>query len=272
MNGDHRGYGRVRINGYVLPIARPQHYEFDPTRGLTTVQEWESAGQNLDGRANQFIREGKGFSYNRNAVRSRLVMTASNAQLNFPEVATDTWQILANEASKDVRELPAVADLPEGLYSEIVNQVTTFKAGESTTDQFEPVGDYDSGSLDVASTVFDLMIKGQDHFAFSQYVVKHTTSVSNAASGNVSDNNVECIYTTGQLLGEVSSSSSWRYPMPGRLQTKISNIGVPSFKGGYVWGWRKLPSTETTGANFRIEISTEYWLDQWSTFYYGLAA
>jgi len=272
MVGDLPSFGSVRINGYRMPISRPQDYEYDPTRGLTVTQEWEGAGpDSLDGRARRFISERKAFRFSKNKTRSRLVMTASNSQLGYPEVSTDTWQILANEVSKDIRELPVVASLPENLYTNISNQATEWKAGDSIFDTFQPPTGLSGDDLAAANIIFDLLIKGQDQFAFSQYVLKHTTSVSNAAVANVSDFGVGAIYTTSQLLNEVEDSSSWTYPLPGRLSAKIGSISSPATKLNYLWGWRKLPSTETTTANFRIEISTEYWLDQWSTFIYFTA-
>ena len=59
--------------------------------------------------------------------------------------------------------------------------------------------------------------------------------------------------------------------MPARLVYKIQNLPSPVTVSGYLWGWRKLPSTETSAAGNRVEITTEYILDQWSTVLYQAA-
>jgi hypothetical protein len=51
--------------------------------------------------------------------------------------------------------------------------------------------------------------------------------------------------------------------MPGRMVYKLQNLVAPTAKTDYIWGWRKLPSTETTTSGNRVEITTEYWLEQW---------
>ena len=79
------------------------------------------------------------------------------------------------------------------------------------------------------------------------------------------------IYTTAQLLNEVTNPNLWSFPLPGRLQTKLQNIPAPAGVANFLWGWRKLPSTEITVPGNFIEITTEYWLEHWSTFYYTAA-
>jgi hypothetical protein len=55
------------------------------------------------------------------------------------------------------------------------------------------------------------------------------------------------------------------------LQNKINSIAAPPVVDDLLWGWRKLPSTETTAANNRVDISTEYWLAAWSKLLYAAA-
>jgi hypothetical protein len=55
------------------------------------------------------------------------------------------------------------------------------------------------------------------------------------------------------------------------MVNKLQGLAAPPAQPDYLWGWRKLPSTETTTAASRIEITTEYWLEQWSLYYYQTA-
>ncbi|MGN6552317.1 MAG: hypothetical protein ACTHLW_01090 [Verrucomicrobiota bacterium] len=114
--------------------------------------------------------------------------------------------------------------------------------------------------------------KGQDAYASPQYVLRHTTNCSANSTNNISDINVDRLYTTSQLISEASDATLWIQPIPTRLKNKILTIptqsAAPTESSYYLWSWRKLPSTETLTANNRIEINTEYVLDLWSTLRY----
>ncbi len=113
-----------------------------------------------------------------------------------------------------------------------------------------------------------LNFRGSTDYQRQQYVLRHTTNVSNRWQTNVSDFNVDYIYSTGSLLSECQNTGLWILPLPARLAFKIGQIPVPQFRDNYFWGWKKGASTETTAANNRIDISTEFVLEQWSVDYY----
>ena len=119
-----------------------------------------------------------------------------------------------------------------------------------------------------AGYLAELLLAGTTHYAFGQWVLRHTTNVSNAFAANIADLNVERCYTTFQLLTEVQNPSLWTFPMPARMAYKLNAIAAPASQADYQWGWRKLASPETTSANNRLEITTEYWLAQWHMFLY----
>jgi hypothetical protein len=119
------------------------------------------------------------------------------------------------------------------------------------------------GAAADAALLFNLLTRGITHYATSQYVLRHTTNVSNVYAANIADAYVEYVYTVAQLLTEIGASGGWTFPCPGRLQYKIQTIPTPAARSNFLWGWRKLASTEVTSATNRIEISAEYWLGQW---------
>lgn len=122
--------------------------------------------------------------------------------------------------------------------------------------------------------VYNLALNGQSHFQYSIYACRHTTNAPAYWSRNVADFNVNCILTPAQFLSEVTNSFYWYFPMPARLQYKLSlassNLinSIPT-RANYLIGWLKGPSGEATTGRGRIEISTTYELDQWSTDLYG---
>src|SRR5947207_16022490 len=110
---------KPEINGTVQPVRSEISTHYDPTKGYTTTQEYESAGDNLNGLAVQARTAGMGFSLDANARKSRLVMTTTGAAPGFPEKATSTWQLYTNDYQKDIRESPAAIGLGPVLMSKI---------------------------------------------------------------------------------------------------------------------------------------------------------
>jgi hypothetical protein len=265
-----------KINGTLEPVRQPAEVKFDPTSGTTVRQPWESAGDNLNSMAQSLFGSRIAYEFTRSPTKSRLVAEASGGIAGYPDVVVDTWQVLANEIQKDVREsqLGLAIENYDAAHAGAGTTIGYVKRDVDLFNQGKGPGSPapDAGIITQAAQLFRLLIKGTTHFATGQYVLKHTTSVSNQFGGNISDFNIECIYSTAQLITEISNPNLWIFPCPGRLQTKILNIVAPPAHSEYLWGWRKLPSTETTAAGYRIEISTEYWLEQWSTVLYNLAS
>jgi len=115
-------------------------------------------------------------------------------------------------------------------------------------------------------------LNGQTHYQDSTYSVRHTTTAPAYWSANVSDKNVNCIYSTILLLSELQNTDFWYYALPGRLAYKISASSsqiygrLPSSvqsRAGFMWGWLKSPFGEATTGRNQIEIQGSYVLDQW---------
>lgn len=256
-----------KINGTLSPVPQTPEVRYDPTRGIWYRLAWESAGDNLESIALQCQAARVGYEHTKSGHKSRLIAEAGGSQLGYQDVLADNWQILANEIQKDVREHPfalAMEESAAGMIGKVENDVTLYNQGKGS-------GDPDwidiSGNAS-AVLLFNMLVRGTTHYALGQYVLRHTTSVSQGYAANISDLNVEKTYTTTQLLAEVTNGALWIYPLPPRLVYKLQNIAAPAARTNYLWGWRKLPSTEVTAAGNRIEISTEYWLEQWHTTLY----
>ena len=257
------------VNGTFAPIRKPLKVTYDPSRGQQVIAEWESAGDNLTGIAASYQASRIQYDLTRSGAKSTLIAVASGGQAGVPDVSIDTWQVMANEIQKDLREHPAFqameASYP-GTIGYVVRDVALYNQGQAPGSPAP-----DPTVYDTYSQMFQLLIRGVTHYALGQYVLRHTTNVSNVYQANVSDLNVWRVYTTAQLLIETGSTKGWVYPLPGRLSAKLQAIPAPAAQTGYVWGWLKKPSTESTTASNRIEISTEYWLEQWASILYPSA-
>lgn len=255
-----------RINGSLEPSRQKTRVNYDPQRGMTVTEEWEVAGDNLAGLAQQAVNDRIAFDYEPHAKKSSLVTTASGGQAGFPELSIDTWQLLCNETSRDLREHPIIQALrfsDADRYQEILQSVKDYEdEGPAAVDAALFT------DSDVGSELFRHLIHGVTSYQLGQYVLRHTTNVSNRYDDNVADQGVETIYTTAQLLFEITNASYWVFPCPGRLVNKIDNMENQFDTDGFMWGWRKLPSQETSAAGNRIDISQEYWLGGWSLLAY----
>lgn len=258
----------IRINGTLQPARQPVKVGYDPERGLHITIPWESAGNNLGALALGYQQQRVAYEWEGTDRKSMLIASASGGQLGIPDVTTDTWQILGNEIQKSVTEHPDI----QVMETSFPGTIGYIKRDVELVEQGLPVGDPapDPGAAPLSGYLFYSLKIGQTHYALGQYVLRHTTNVSNQYDTNVSDFNIERIYTTSQLIGEVTTG--WTFPLPGRMVNKIQNLAAPTAVSGHLWGWRKLPSTEITTAGNRIEITTEYWLEQWNiAFIYKLA-
>jgi hypothetical protein len=261
--------GRVIINGTLGQIAEPMEVDFDPVRGLIIHQRIKSAGDNLGGWANLFINEGIAFRWRRSPALSTIDYTFSGGALGFPDNAQTNWQLLGNEVQYTVYE-SNLAKALEPLAPPVDTEGEQFIGGVASVKQAVETGtkfsDYEEFLSDDAAILwkqlYGLASMGQTHFAAGQYVLKRSYSISNFFTGDLpNEENVEKIITPSAIL---------TYGMPAPIAHKIESI--PAFDHeGYLWGWRQLPSTMTTQAQNRIDVSTEWWLADWNLLLYDPA-
>ena len=182
----------------------------------------------------------------------------NSAQQQF---TIDTWQIVGNDLSVDIYSNPKI----NGLVSD--EQMALIR--DFLSQDAKPADAFADPALTSLSAIvkryYSLYQRGSTDYRRGQYVLRHTTNAPSRWGVNVSDIGVEKIYEPAELLSEAQSSALWFYPLPGRLGYKIANIPAPTARANHQWGWLKGPSTETTAANNRIDIQTEYTLELWST-------
>ena len=112
--------------------------------------------------------------------------------------------------------------------------------------------------------------RGRTNYAHGKYTLKHTTIAPQTYQANVTDFNVEKIYSIPQLLSEAQSSSLWILPLPGYLAYKILAYPVPvNMSPNYQWGALKMRANAVLCAKGRIEISQEYLIDAVAVPTYG---
>lgn len=262
--------------GSGLAIRQPDRITWDPSKGLVRYKVYASIdADDIEVLAAEARTWSQPYTIRSSGTTHTIEIETSESTGTGPVediVPIDRWEMPANEIQKTIWEHNKLLEIP----TEAVNLAKKYvDDGKSWDDLVEEEVDLlatltETQMLDLAEA-FDLASRQQDHFPLGQYVLRHVTNVAAGYNSNVSDSNVERLYTTEQLLAEVTDPVWWTVPLPPRLVYKIEHLAAPTARTGFLWSWRKLPSAESTAANGRIEISTEYWLEQWSTWLYGLA-
>lgn len=257
--------GPIEYRGTLVPQEQNYEYDYDPSTGGKQTYEFDTFSDAAAiALANSNISARIATKYRRTHGSCTVVISDSN----FPGI--DTWQVLANESSKSRWDAPAMLRiLKYGDGTDFYgNQIQILKhAVDNKTKWSELVSSIDGSitgaDLAYLSNVYNLILRGSDAYPFSQYVLRHTTNVGNGYASNIADSNVDRVYTVAQLLGETQDAGLWIFPLPGELQYFIQHITAPASQNGYLWGWLKRSATRTTAPFNRIDLTTEYWLEQW---------
>jgi hypothetical protein len=261
------------INGTLLPQLQEITYDFGPATGYLVRSQYEGASQTAMLALQQDeVRGGVAcaLTYHRGG---KVSLGVNDSTLQY---AIDVWEIVDNKENPSGFAHPSVLsilnayDNPTAIIAALKDILATNADYDATTnaallalsdDDFNTLGDFEV-----------LAQQGQGEYRKQQYVLRHTTNVSNRWAVNVADFGIDEIYSTAQLLSEVQNTSLWILPLPGRLVFKLNAIPVPPAVAGYERGWLKDGSTETSAANNRVNIVTEYSLDQWPFTYYAAYA
>lgn len=262
------------LRGTLLALVQNETWDFDPARGYIYRTDYVGAGQ-AQMQALQ-------YDYVRAGVACRLTFHRGDSCSLEVEDATqaytiDTWQIVGNDENRDGLSHPVLASTLAAASldaDKIINQMRAhLKNDDDPTALFAAGGDF-YGAPPIVKAFYSLQLRGSEEYRHSQYVLRHTTNAPNRYTANISDVGVEMVYSTSKLLTECQNSGLWIFPLPARLAYKIGQIVLPPPFGvlppnasaaGYTFGWLKSPSTETTAANNRIDITTEYTLELWSS-------
>ncbi len=262
---------RSTKRGSPFPLPQSIAYDYDPQHGWVIRQHFRGIDSvRMQALQNDYVRGG---------VACRLIIEGDLATLETEDstrqFTIDNWQLLGNSERMDIFSHPFLEALiiaGGGSTDAVIAKMREeLEANTSTAAAFASGVLLPFAGTEVQD-FYTLKLRGTEEFendAFGGgYVLRHTTNAPNRWDVNVADFGVGEIYTPAQLLSEVQSTFYWIVPLPDRLAYKISNIPEPEVRVGYLWGWKKSRSTEVLSANNRIDIVTEYVLEQWATALY----
>ena len=205
-----------------------------------------------------------------------LTLLPDVAQLEIQEVSgagdpngtptLDVWQIAQSDENKSNLENPnnvsALLDqhdkrkLRQALSSQESNWDTVYSRLHDTANEA------------ALERLYTRMLNGATQYVMSRYILKHTTNAPIYHAGiNISDINVDRIYTFDQVLDETQSGSYWLLPLPPAFATTLGHVNTyltPYDASYYQRGALKRGANRVTNANQRQDITTEYWFGQWN--------
>lgn len=245
-------------------------YDFVPFRGWQTTWTYQSTYPILAAKAIQFQVGSPGAKQNITRVDGPIwklvvIFDFLNDGVSV-EVPINTWELLGNDVQKDLYEHPTTLALGINTISAVkvaVQSVSSSSPGQEQAAKTTAVANLRAvagPNADVAEELFNLIIKGTTHFYVSEFVLRHTQTVSNTYQTQFALNDIEYIYTTDQLQLEAA--------IPTNIVFDIASIAEPAAKDGYLWGWLKRSPQISIVAGAKVQVTQEYWLDQWSTYAY----
>lgn len=256
--------------GTMTPLLQSVRDSSSPVSGFVRTLEYKGVRE-AEARAlfNQYINNGYEAELAVNHGICTLVAVDASGS-----VTIDTWEIGVNEivvpSVKNPRHLNGSSGVRSANTELIARAIRDGSTIEEAADALEAdTGDIYDTALNAAELrLYKRCLEGRDSFFYHQYVLRHTTNVSNRWGVNISDVGVNMVYNTAALLSETQDSGSWVYPLPGRLAYKINliNSNHPAEPDAFhLNGWLKAASSESTAANNRVNIVTDYKFFTWST-------
>ena len=242
-----------------LRYARPS---FDPVRGARTEFGYEGTEAALAGIIATLPSYFAWDLDNTNSPDCKLTIWIPDFS-NEGESSTSytlRYELGGNDIQKSIYEHPSCLALGESTILLIKQQVKKAAAHDETS-AYVP-----SASLTgTAREFYSLINKGTDSYVVSQYVFKITQTVSSRWTSRVGFANIERIYSTATLANEANPPATMLFSLS-QIDSYLRPATNPS---GYAYGWLKKTPTVQQVAGNRFEITSEYWLETWSTLLYG---
>lgn len=184
------------------------------------------------------------------------------------EVPYGSWALVGQQESVDWRQHPAFLALNEAeqwiinrvLAREVTDEPSDFSWEDGTGTTFTPSAD--------AEFFYVIAFNGQNYYTRTNYTLRHNLTVSQVYEARLSGGNINCVFTTSQLLAECANFND---PLPPLLIAEIDAIPALAAQTGYIYGWLKQTPSIQTVAGGRVECSVEYVREVWPTLFYPAA-
>jgi hypothetical protein len=258
--------GKVFIKGRADWTQLPSEVDFDPVRGLVMTQKFVGGGlRSLEGLFQGFYTAGIACRW-KPGVKSELSAHLSGGQGSVPDDLQTNWQLMGNEIQKSIFFSPMAIEVEvefPGTLDKVRRDFDRLSQGQKAGTPAPA-----AGAMDTYNELLGLLRLGQSTFATAQYVLRRTVTVSKTFRNGASQL-LPLEGEVGNVIPHVTILTD--FGLPYALAQLAAGIPIAGAHAGFNVGWRQLPSTATTGAQNRVEVSTEWWLDEWRATLYPAA-
>jgi hypothetical protein len=263
------------LRGTKTPLLQWFESNFDPNAGYTYRSEYQGTDYpQMVALSNSFTAAGvSAVLRNQSGIATLTITDATGV------VVIDKWELGVDEERPSIFEnalflaVVNAAANPSRVITMMRNALQNGDPVNSAWATLAADSNFIAASAGASQTklqqYFDDYNLGVTNFIRGKYRLRHTTNAPNRWQVNIADFNVERAYTISQLLAEAQNGALWVLPLPGYLAYKILNYAVPTARANYSFGAFKLRSNACTAAYNRVEITTEYIIDQINTNLYS---
>lgn len=274
------GVSYQRVVGNTLPQPQWTEIDFDPVRGVIIDTEFQSTSTtNAYLLYQSFINQGIACKLRIQNGKGTLIIKDSTYTYTL-----DNWQLKPNDEIIDTLLNPLIVQYindnvvqppPAPTYS-LTDVVAAMRQGLadnlSSTEVFDVGTPLEPFIETIVQYLYQDMQAGltgwRNDGNGEGYVLHHSTNVSSQSQENIADFGTGQIYTTAQLISEVTDGALWNNVLSQRLVYKIMNLVPPTPKPNWIIGWFKSRSEENNEANNRTSITTDYTFGQFPDYLY----
>lgn len=237
------------VKGNGGPVPQPVTFEWVAGQGWTTVFRWRGTKAAIMGLANLLQ---KSFEFGDITTQDGVIweMTGRIARRidGSAEVPINTWELDQQPATRDLRLHAASQALGDAVLRDI-----NAKLADPTADVTIPTGD--------ATRLYQLLLRGQDSYFYSSWVLRHTQSASRSYKATLATGGVNKLWTFAQI--DALAPESY-------IRTAIANLAAApeTVPTDYSWSWLKQAVSLSKAFQQRTVITQTWILEMWPTFTY----
>lgn len=239
----------VKGNGGAVP--GPVTFEWVGGQGWSTVYRWRGTKSAIMGLAYHLQKYELGEITTQDGVIWEMTGRVSRRADGSTEVPINTWELDLSPQTRDLRLHAASQELGDAVLRDI-----NAKLNDPASDVTIPTGD--------AERLYQHLLRGQDSYLYSSWVLRHTQSASRQYQANVATGGVNKLWSFGQIAALGPEAS---------IQAAVANLATPpeAVPTGYSWSWLK-QSVSLSKAFAQRTVITQTWiLEMWPTWVYAAA-
>lgn len=273
------------IKGDASPQLQRQTLRYDPQRGYTHTLEYQGIATPTQNSLLDLYNDNI-----RNGVECSITYEKDKVILNVNDStganSIDTWQIVGSELTKDGLTHPYLTQFlsPQQVMA-VRAGITSLPSAQTSDDASNIIKDVlalpnikiiTDAQKALLTRFIGLQGRGATEYRVANYVLRHTTNVPNNYQTTFPFGNADRLFSTVDMIADCTNSTLYVNQLPPVMAATLATIDLTNQTAfpipaslNYAWAWLKGATTQTSAANNRVDIASEYTYECWSTDYYA---